>query len=90
MLEIHTIQINLSVISESQANHNAYNILLYYSLMATKTIRISEKVMDDLNAEKESYAETGTDKAEAVTITDTAWYDYIMKLGLKVFKSNRR
>ena len=58
--------------------------------METKTISISKDVKDELDSERKSYAEAGTDKSDAVTVTDTSWYNYIMKLGLKVFRSNRR
>lgn len=58
--------------------------------METKTIRISKDVKDELDSERKSYAVSGTDKSDAVTVTDTSWYNYIMKLGLKVFRSNRR
>lgn len=58
--------------------------------MATTTIRISDKVKEELLELKDEYAREGTDKSDAVTISDTAWFDYMLKLGRKVFVSNRK
>ena len=63
---------------------------MHTDLMATKTIRIEESLKEELDSERKRYSQANSDKADAVTVTDTSWYGYIMKLGLKVFKSNRK
>lgn len=58
--------------------------------MATVTIRISDdvkrEILDLMQEEKEKH----TPMSDAVTITETAFYDYTMKMGAKVIRSNRK